>query len=115
MEEVAVGHTLVGPHKDDILINEIDENTTNKKNLMVYGSRGEQRLGVLFLKIGALNYVERCTQEKPIILLDDIFSELDLRHREEVLAIIKDHQCVITTAEEDVISILPSGAKVIRL
>ncbi len=108
-EEVAAGYTLVGPHKDDFFI--LDK----KRNLAIYGSRGEQRLGVLFLKLGALSYMERITGERPLILLDDIFSELDQQHREEILKIIKDHQCVITTAEEEVVELLPSGAKVIRL
>lgn len=109
VEEVLAGHTLVGPHKDDISISE------QKKDLMTYGSRGEQRLGVLFFKLGALSYIEKTTGSKPLILLDDIFSELDLGHRGEILLIIKDHQCVITTAEPDVVDLLSTQAKVVRL
>ncbi|MEI6690415.1 MAG: DNA replication and repair protein RecF [bacterium] len=108
-EEVAVGYTLVGPHKDDFQIFSL------KKNLMIYGSRGEQRLGVLFLKMGALSYIERITGDNPLILLDDIFSELDQQHREEILALIQDHQCVITTAEPEIVELLPHEAKIIRL
>ena len=61
-QEVAVGYTLVGPHKDDfgIISNHKFSNSQMEmgRDLMVYGSRGEQRLAVLFLKLGTLQYIE---------------------------------------------------------
>ena len=111
--EVAVGYTLVGPHKDDFSVS--GKNGTKVwKNLMVYGSRGEQRLAVLFLKLGTLKYIEEKMQVKPILLLDDIFSELDEIHRGEVVAMTQGRQTIITTAEEDVLSLL-GKAEVVRL
>lgn len=95
--EVAVGYTLVGPHKDDFVINEREGETT--ENLMTYGSRGEQRLGVLYLKNGATKYLESTLGVKAVVLLDDVFSELDEGHREEVMKYGHDHQMVVTTAE----------------
>jgi DNA replication and repair protein RecF len=87
--EVAVGYTLVGPHKDDFRIMAKNQNTKESKqvdrDLMIYGSRGEQRLAVLFLKLGTLKYIEEKMGVKPILLLDDIFSELDEKLRIEVV------------------------------
>ena len=67
IEEVAAATTLVGPHRDDIIF------FKNRKDLAKYGSRGEQRMGVLWLKIAELAFVEAKTHEKPTLLLDDIF------------------------------------------
>lgn len=100
--EIAVGYTLVGPHKDDFVIFESDKRAIEGKiDLMTYGSRGEQRLGVLFLKLGAISYLESVLEVKPLILLDDIFSELDEGHRTEVLSLQNKHQMIISTAEEN--------------
>ena len=94
--EVAVGYTLVGPHKDDFVIK------SEGRDLMKYGSRGEQRLAVLFLKLGNMQYIERKLGVKPVLLLDDIFSELDEEHRQQVVAMTKGRQTIITSAEEDI-------------
>lgn len=125
--EVAVGYTLVGPHKDDFVIlttksevlnpkqvPNLNEQTKISRDLMKYGSRGEQRLAVLFLKIGAMQYVEERLKVKSILLLDDIFSELDQIHREEVVAMMSGRQTIVTSAEEEVVGMV-KGAEVIRL
>jgi len=106
--EVAVGYTLVGPHKDDFVIK------SEGRDLMKYGSRGEQRLAVLFLKLGNMQYIEGKLGVKPVLLLDDIFSELDEEHRKEVVVMTKDRQTIITSAEEEVVDIIP-GAEVVRI
>ena len=65
-----------------------------------FGSRGEQRMSVLWLKLAELAYIKKVTQEHPVLLLDDIFSELDHEHREIVVDIIKNSgQVIITTAD----------------
>ncbi len=114
--EVAVGYTLVGPHKDDFAIFETKNNnkTAKHKDLMIYGSRGEQRLGVLHLKLGGMKYLEERLKVKSILLLDDVLSELDQIHREEVVAMMSERQTILTSAEEDVTGII-EGAEVIRL
>ena len=116
--EVAMGYTLVGPHKDDfrIISNQKFSNSQigEQRDLIKYGSRGEQRLAVLFLKIGAMQYVEEKLQVKSILLLDDIFSELDQIHREEVVKMTSGRQTIVTSAEEEVISMI-TGALVVRL
>lgn len=98
-EEVAAATTLVGPHRDDFGFR-IQTGKKEKRDLSVYGSRGEQRMGVLWLKLRELAFIEEKTSEKPTLLLDDIFSELDHDHREVVLSVIGNQQTVITTADE---------------
>lgn len=106
--EVAVGYTLVGPHKDDFIIK------SEGRDLMKYGSRGEQRLAVLFLKLGSMQYGEEILGVKAILLLDDIFSELDEEHRQEVVKMTLGRQTIVTTSEEQIISMIPK-ADVVRL
>ena len=110
-EEVAAGYTLVGPHKDDFVI---FSKNGDERDLMKYGSRGEQRLAVLFMKLGILQYLEEKLSVKPILLLDDIFSELDEKHRKEVLKMTEGRQTIITTAEEEVLGMV-KGAEVVRI
>ncbi len=102
MEEVAAATTLVGPHRDDIIFKIKNEKLKMKnfeRELARYGSRGEQRMGVLWLKLAELAYIENETGEKPTLLLDDIFSELDHEHRGVVMDAAKGQQTIITTAD----------------
>ncbi len=99
-QEVAAATTLVGPHRDDFQILQDD------KNVATYGSRGQQRMAVLHLKMGELEYLS--DEELPVLLLDDIFSELDHKHREEVLQISIHHQLaggqvIMTSADEHLV------------
>lgn len=93
--EVAVGYTLVGPHKDDLIIKE------GTRDLMTYGSRGEQRMAVLALKMGEIYFLEEKGKKKATLLLDDIFSELDEVHKQEVLRVMSGRQVIVTTADEE--------------
>lgn len=93
-EEIAAATTLVGPHRDDFIFFD------GKRNLAAYGSRGEQRMGVLWLKMAELNFIETKTEVRPTLLLDDIFSELDHEHRDIVMELSKKQQTIITTADE---------------
>lgn len=106
--EVAVGYTLVGPHKDDFVIKD------KSRDLATYGSRGEQRMAVLALKMGEIYFMEEKSNKKVLLLLDDIFSELDETHKEEVLRVMSGRQVVVTTADEGD-SKMFKGAKIIRL
>ena len=106
VEEVAAVTTLVGPHRDDFVIN------YKNKNISKYGSRGEQRMAVLWLKQGEINYLDG----NPVLLLDDIFSELDSKHRKLVSDLIKNYsgQVIATTADDHLLSEL-SEYQIIRL
>ncbi len=105
-EEVAAATTLVGPHRDDFTFNE------GRRDLASFGSRGEQRMSILWLKIAELNYIEEKTSERPTLLLDDIFSELDHEHRKVVMKLAGKQQTVITTADEHFIKNLKPGVKI---
>lgn len=75
VEEVRRGVTVVGPHRDDIgcFVGETD--------LGVYGSRGQQRMAVVALKLAECALMAERAGEPPLLLLDDVLSELDARHR----------------------------------
>ena len=97
-EEVLAGATLVGPHRDNIIFK------LNGMELGKYGSRGEQRLAVLWLKLAELDFLEEKTGERPILLLDDIFSELDEKHRDLVFKMVGAQQSILTSADESVLT-----------
>jgi DNA replication and repair protein RecF len=107
-EEVAAKATLVGPHRDDFMF--MRQAARDKRqdllDLSKYGSRGEQRLAILWLKLAEVAYIKKQTGENPILLLDDIFSELDEAHRDLVLDVINQQQTIVTTADRDILSIL---------
>ena len=102
-EEVAAATTLVGPHRDDFIFNKAE------RNLSSYGSRGEQRMGVLWLKMAELDYIENIGIEagaeinsaRPTLLLDDIFSELDGEHKDIVMDIATRQQTIITSVDDE--------------
>jgi DNA replication and repair protein RecF len=115
-EEIAAKSTLVGPQRDDF---QFEKKTKNQSEMDIarFGSRGEQRLAVLWLKLAELTFIESETQERPTLLLDDIFSELDETGRELVLDLTKKQQTIITSAEEDVIQLVKEipRIKILRL
>jgi len=93
-EEIARGMTLVGPHRDDFaaFINGI-----NVKN---FGSQGQQRTSVLALKLAELEFMKSESGEYPLLLLDDVMSELDQERREHLLKVVKQKiQTFITTTD----------------
>lgn len=115
-EEFLAGVTLVGPHRDDVIFEMYDEETRTAKNVKFFGSRGQQRLTVLQLKILQLLYFEDKRQESPVLLLDDIFSELDEAHINHVLQILSGRETVFTTTHmEFVPEQITSRMKVITL
>lgn len=87
-------NTVLGPHKDDF------EFIYDNKNLKFYGSQGQQRLGVLVLKLSEIEIFNDYKNTKPILLLDDVFSELDNTKKNNLLFYIdNDIQTIITTTE----------------
>ena len=105
-EEVLAAATLVGPHRDDVVFKKkrVKERESKRAGdyweLSKFGSRGEQRMAVLWVKLAELEYIERETGERPVLLLDDIFSELDSEHHKLVLETVGRQQTILTTAEE---------------
>ena len=94
--EAAMGQTLFGPQRDDVAI------TFRGRESRGYASQGQQRL-VVFLLVAALALgIHRQRGHRPVILLDDIVSELDTRNREIIFTFLKTHafQTFITATEE---------------
>jgi len=94
--EIAAGTSLIGPHRDDFSITQEGRNVGN------YASRGQQRTLILCLKICELEYIEKTVKERPILLLDDIFSELDKDHRATLKKIVGRQQTILTATETPV-------------
>ena len=91
------GFTAYGPHRDDINI------YINEKMASITASRGETRTLLLGLKIFELKIIEETRGQKPIVLLDDVFSELDGKRRKVLTEHLKGYQVFITTTDADVV------------
>ncbi len=111
--DVSRGHTSCGPHLDDFHFQSHIFTDTPDKSLAAWGSRGQQRLSVLALKLAEINYIETKTNEKPVLLLDDIFSELDPDHQQLVIEICHDYQSIITSADGQINGLLSKNALLI--
>lgn len=97
--EIAAGVTLVGPHRDDFYLL-----MQNNKNIKDFGSRGQQRLTILQIKLLQIQFLEEQLGKKPLLVLDDIFSELDSGHIELVLEKASEGQRIITTTHKEFIN-----------
>jgi DNA replication and repair protein RecF len=98
-QDVKRGVTLAGPHRDDL------ELMLGGLSSRAYGSQGEQRSLALALRLAAHDVVTRRTGTSPVLLLDDVFSELDPDRSDALMANLPAGQTVLSTA-----SGLPSGA-----
>jgi DNA replication and repair protein RecF len=87
------GTTTVGPHRDDlgVFVNGID--------IRNFGSQGQQRTAALSLKLAEIELIKGETSEYPILLLDDVMSELDINRQKFLIKALKDVQIFITTTE----------------
>lgn len=94
--DIAAGFTTIGPHRDDFTI------SFKGSDITAVASRGEMRTVVLALKMAELAYIERQTESRPMLLLDDVFSELDDSRRHFLLDTLGGYQSVITTTNADV-------------
>lgn len=93
--DIEHGYSSVGTHKDDltILINDMPAKD--------YASQGQQRSAALSLKAAELEIVRRFVSSTPVILLDDVFSELDAKRRQKIVDIMKDAQIFITCTDKE--------------
>lgn len=93
-EEISYGKSIYGPHRDDFNF------ILNGQDLKYYGSQGQQRAAILALKLSEIKIFEKATGSNPILLLDDVFSELDEIKRNNLLKYIEnDIQVLITTTD----------------
>ena len=119
-QEIKLGMSLVGPHRDEFKFQipnskshpEPEQSSVRgspepcsalvqgqRRDLSIFGSRGEQRKAVLALKLAQLEFMTKVLGERPILLLDDIFSEFDFENRKELLEVIPKQQTIITTTD----------------
>jgi len=92
--ELAAGLTLYGPHRDDLRF------VANGRDLRLYGSRGQQRTAALAIKLAELQVSTATTGVAPVLLLDDVMSELDVQRRSTLLAALNGvEQAIITTTD----------------
>ncbi|MGI6620948.1 MAG: DNA replication/repair protein RecF [Bacillota bacterium] len=93
-EELARGVTLAGPHRDDLSV------SLNGKSFRYFGSQGQQRSVMLALKMAEARCLQRSFGTKPVLLLDDVFSELDSEKKSKVLSLCDFGFQVLMTSTE---------------
>lgn len=94
-QDKQTGATSIGPHRDDILF------CLNEQSARTYGSQGQQRSLVLAWKLALVRYTEEFLGKRPLLLLDDVMSELDVGRRETITQFLQQNiQTVITTTHE---------------
>lgn len=93
-KEIILGQTLIGPHRDDFSF------YISEQEIKSYGSQGQQRVAVLCLKLAVVEIIKKEKKEWPIILLDDVFSELDEKIKNNIIDYAaKGAQIIITTTD----------------
>ncbi len=94
-EDIARGVTTVGPHRDDL------ELLLGGRPIQRFGSRGQQRLAIVALKLAEIEFMTGRIDARPALLLDDVLSELDGVHREDLLARISTIGCQLFVTATD--------------
>ena len=89
-DEIRRGQCLTGPHRDDISL------ISNEIDIRKFGSQGQQRSAALSLKLSEIELIRRKMKDTPILLLDDVLSELDSQRQNHLLESIEDIQTMIT-------------------
>lgn len=109
-KETSAGSSLYGPHREDILF------SYGGHPVSEAFSRGQSRALVLAFKLAELEYIEERTGTRPLLLLDDIFSEFDAERRERIIGLITAYQTVMTCTEIDGLAErLPRTATIVPL
>ena len=93
-EDLRLGVTSAGPHRDDLNL------SLNRKNMKVYASQGQIRTAALSLKLAQMKALRQMSGEPPVLLLDDVMSELDKERRMRLVREISDYQTFITCTDE---------------
>lgn len=96
-KEIVQGYTLYGPHRDDIKIE------LNGRVIQTNASRGEVRTILLSLKMQEVELMSVSRSVRPILLLDDVFGELDGKRRKALTVFLNDYQTFITTTDADIV------------
>ena len=102
-DEIRLGYTLCGAHRDDISVK------INGMNIREFGSQGQKKTAALVMKLSQAEIYYKNKKEAPVILLDDVMGELDENRQRLVFEIIKNMQVFITTCNENSIAGLAEG------
>jgi DNA replication and repair protein RecF len=95
-EEIHRGVTTIGPHRDELTF------MSNGINLGIFGSRGQVRTTMMSLKLAEAAWIKQKTSEFPVLLLDEILAELDIRRRADILNFLEEsEQAMLTTTDLD--------------
>ena len=110
-KEMMQGMTLTGLHRDDLVF------LVQDQDAKIYASQGQQRLIVIAYKIAELLVFKKIKHEYPVLLLDDVFSEIDIKRRNNIVKFLKsDIQVIITTTDlEDIEPDLVKSAKIFKI
>ena len=113
--EIEHGASLIGIQRDDFKI------LINSNEAKIFGSQGQQRTCVLSLKIAETEYIKAIKDEYPVLLLDDIMSELDINRRKYLWECITNKQVIMTCTDTDILESTANtklfnilGGKIIR-
>jgi len=108
--DVRYRNTTVGPHRDDWQL------YFDGRSLRLSASRGETRAALLALKMAEMSTLESVKDETPILLLDDVFAELDRRHSEALIDFVGDAQVIVTATDAEYIpKVFRNNAKIVEL
>lgn len=106
--ELRAGMSMYGPHKDDLSIK------INGKEFKYFGSQGQQRSAVLALKLAEIEIIKEEIGEYPVLLLDDVLSELDSKRKKYLLEYIRGIQTIITTTDDNEMNdLVKSGRRIV--
>ncbi len=94
-DDIRMGFTSAGPHRDDLAL------TLNKCNMKQYASQGQIRTAALSMKLSQMRILRDLSGEEPVLLLDDVMSELDRKRRACLIGEIRDFQTFITCTDRD--------------
>ena len=97
-KERMLGFTLIGPQRDDWKLRL--KNGQKRVDLGIFGSRGQQRMAIVKLKLAQLRILEQETAIVPVLLLDDVLSELDSKRQAEIVQLLDSTQTLITSARD---------------
>lgn len=93
--DILTGATNVGPHRDDITM------LLGGRDITTFGSRGEHRSAIVALKLSEVSILKSILGETPVLLMDDVFSELDEKRRENLVKAFEGQQTIVTTTDLD--------------
>ena len=108
-DELRRAATLVGPHRDDLIL------SLNGQPIQAYGSQGQARTAALGLKLSSFDLLSKSQGEPPLLLLDDVLSELDPSRRRQLIDRVKKAQVLLTCTDQgDFIGAKPAGVLSVR-